>query len=1022
MARHPVAVLPGPAPHPAGAVRGQRAGRRRRSAPGRSARTARWTRSAVRSTGGAEPCHLAVTARRAVTCWRRTTAAAVSRYTRSTRTGAPGERTDLVAARGRRPRPGAAGRRRTRTWSRRPAGQGPIFAVDLGTDSVTGTTWTSDRPAGAPAPGRTRPAPARGIWPGTRTDGAATSSASWTPVTAYERPTTARCTSRAGSRPATGPVTSSRRRSRSRRTAGSSTSRTVGSGTVSVFALAGGMPRVGRRGADRRASGRGTSRSAEHLYVANERSDTVRVFRRGSDTGVPEAGRRPGRCRVRPASRPWNRGIDDDVEGDAGLAHAARPLRHYCVAESGPNCFSLRNFSPNGCGSRPPSTQDGHRVSRPPSHAFELHLAAVAATAGVLVVVLTGAWFGYRELIQPSCSGEIRLAVAAASEIAPAVDAAAPQWVKDGAAVAGTCVRVDVTASDPVDVAAVVGGQARRRAGRRGPGQGTAGQPRRLGARLLDLAAAAAKKDRPRSRRPTAPRSRAARSWSRCPSRSPRTRLAGQEVQLDRPAQAGQQHGTRLRTGIVEPTRDAAGLAGLLSLTAAAAGAGGRRPAQHRRRAPRHWPPDGPRSATTCWPGSRTANDPTSIASGLGAAPLSEEDVDRVQREEAAGAARRALHGAGADRRWTTRTRCCPASSRARPPAAKGAVRAAHQPDLPRPARRASACARRTATGARVSRRPQGRRARPAARPTAPARRHRGRRPRPGRHRAGRLQLVGRHPVRPDARRHRRLRLDAQDGADRQQPTRERSPLDAARRGLGLFDDSWSIGLWTFSTELDGSRDYRQLVPIGPLSGQRAELERALAAITPKPSGDTGLYDTMLAAYQAVQEDWEPGRVNSVVLFTDGKNEDANGLNQRAAARQAEADRRPGAAGPGHHHRHRRGGQQGRAGGDHQGDRWRRLRRQGPGEDRRHLPQGHRAAPARRADADARVRPAVPRSGVAGPLSARHVPAGASDGNTSEAIGSHSSDRQDVEVFRHSGPRGSADRRTGSPLAEWEGR
>jgi Ca-activated chloride channel family protein len=105
--------------------------------------------------------------------------------------------------------------------------------------------------------------------------------------------------------------------------------------------------------------------------------------------------------------------------------------------------------------------------------------------------------------------------------------------------------------------------------------------------------------------------------------------------------------------------------------------------------------------------------------------------------------------------------------------------------------------------------------------------------------------------------------------------------LQAARRGLALFDDSWGIGLWTFSTELDGNRDYRQLVPMGPLSSQRGRLERALDTIVPKQTGDTGLYDTMLAAYQTVQDGWEPGRVNSVVMFTDGQNDDANGISQQ---------------------------------------------------------------------------------------------------------------------------------------------
>ena len=145
--------------------------------------------------------------------------------------------------------------------------------------------------------------------------------------------------------------------------------------------------------------------------------------------------------------------------------------------------------------------------------------------------------------------------------------------------------------------------------------------------------------------------------------------------------------------------------------------------------------------------------------------------------------------------------------------------------------------------------------------------------------RAGRHRLVDRHPVGPDARGHRRLRLDEAAGARR--PTARPAPqvtVAAARRGLALFDDSWAIGLWTFSTKLDGNRDYRELVGIGPLSAQRSELERALPQVRPKDGSRTGLYDTVLAAYKEVQDGWEPGRVNSIVLFTDGKNEDDPGV------------------------------------------------------------------------------------------------------------------------------------------------
>jgi hypothetical protein len=108
--------------------------------------------------------------------------------------------------------------------------------------------------------------------------------------------------------------------------------------------------------------------------------------------------------------------------------------------------------------------------------------------------------------------------------------------------------------------------------------------------------------------------------------------------------------------------------------------------------------------------------------------------------------------------------------------------------------------------------------------------------------------------------------------------TRNEVTIEAARRGLGLFDDSWAVGLWTFSTEMDGQKDYIQLCPIEPLSVQRTKMLATLATIKPKPKGDTGLYDSLLAAYQYVQQDWDPGRINSIVFMTDGDNDDRNGI------------------------------------------------------------------------------------------------------------------------------------------------
>jgi Mg-chelatase subunit ChlD len=108
--------------------------------------------------------------------------------------------------------------------------------------------------------------------------------------------------------------------------------------------------------------------------------------------------------------------------------------------------------------------------------------------------------------------------------------------------------------------------------------------------------------------------------------------------------------------------------------------------------------------------------------------------------------------------------------------------------------------------------------------------------------------------------------------------TREQVTVQAALAGQNLFDDSWTTGLWTFSTNMDGTKPYRQLMPLAPLASQRQQMNVALAGIQPKKDGNTGLYDTVLAAYKTMQDGWDSGKVNSVVLMTDGQNDNPGGL------------------------------------------------------------------------------------------------------------------------------------------------
>ena len=105
----------------------------------------------------------------------------------------------------------------------------------------------------------------------------------------------------------------------------------------------------------------------------------------------------------------------------------------------------------------------------------------------------------------------------------------------------------------------------------------------------------------------------------------------------------------------------------------------------------------------------------------------------------------------------------------------------------------------------------------------------------------------------------------------------------AAMASLRLFTTESNVGSWEFSTHLDGTRDYRESVPIAPVGGKDPggvshlqRLQEALTRLT-ATNGDTGLYDTALAAYQYVKRNYAPDRLNLVVLITDGRNDDPGG-------------------------------------------------------------------------------------------------------------------------------------------------
>jgi Ca-activated chloride channel family protein len=98
----------------------------------------------------------------------------------------------------------------------------------------------------------------------------------------------------------------------------------------------------------------------------------------------------------------------------------------------------------------------------------------------------------------------------------------------------------------------------------------------------------------------------------------------------------------------------------------------------------------------------------------------------------------------------------------------------------------------------------------------------------------------------------------------------------AATESLNQFKSDDLVGLREFSTNV-GPADhdtYIDLVPIAPVGQQREKLVTQIDGLF--PTNGTPLYDVTLASMTTMLNEYDPTRINAVVLLTDGKNEDAN--------------------------------------------------------------------------------------------------------------------------------------------------
>ncbi|MGB6125071.1 MAG: substrate-binding domain-containing protein, partial [Gordonia sp. (in: high G+C Gram-positive bacteria)] len=144
---------------------------------------------------------------------------------------------------------------------------------------------------------------------------------------------------------------------------------------------------------------------------------------------------------------------------------------------------------------------------------------------------------------------------------------------------------------------------------------------------------------------------------------------------------------------------------------------------------------------------------------------------------------------------------------------------------------------------------------------------------------------------------------DVSGSMSRKVGSRSRADLlrDASLFGLKQFPRNTALGYWEFSIDRGGKgTDYREVMPIAPISDivdgkpVRDQLAVAIRNTLANTHGGTGLYDTTLAAYKAVYDSYDPAYSNSVIIMTDGRNEDRDSITLQNLVSELNIMKNPG--------------------------------------------------------------------------------------------------------------------------------
>jgi Ca-activated chloride channel family protein len=108
-----------------------------------------------------------------------------------------------------------------------------------------------------------------------------------------------------------------------------------------------------------------------------------------------------------------------------------------------------------------------------------------------------------------------------------------------------------------------------------------------------------------------------------------------------------------------------------------------------------------------------------------------------------------------------------------------------------------------------------------------------------------------------------------------------RSKLDGAIQGVqstvGHFRSTDEIGVWAFTTGISSDLG-ESIVPVrefSALGADKENLQNSVEDLKNASKGGTPLYDAISSAYDYMQDHAEPGRINAIVVLTDGDDTDS---------------------------------------------------------------------------------------------------------------------------------------------------